>query len=269
VEFGLLGLLEVWDQGQGVSFGRGRESALLAILLLRANTPVSADLLVRELWTEPAPPNAAKSVQQYVSRLRRRVGERLATTPGGYVLSVGPDELDCDRFESLAARARDALAAGDAGTAAELLSAALALWPGPALADFRYEEFAQDAIRRLERDRRRARADAVDAQLVLGNHDRVPPEFGELIEEDPHWERPRAQLMLALYRSGSQSEALEVYRSTRTLLDDELGIEPSRDLQELERAILNHDPALGGTPKTTGAAAPIRRRRAALLVAGG
>jgi DNA-binding SARP family transcriptional activator/ABC-type branched-subunit amino acid transport system substrate-binding protein len=269
VEFGLLGLLEVVDGHEGVTVGRGKESSLLAILLLHANEPVSADRLIRELWGERSPENAAKSVQQYVSRLRKSLGaERLLTTPGGYVLQVEPDELDCDRFQRLATEGRSALESGDAKSADRLLSTALGLWRAPALADFRYDGFAQEAIRRLESERREASADRVDARIALGQEDRVLPELRGLIEEDPHWERPRGQLMLALYREGRQSDALEVYRETRAVFDSELGLEPSRDLQELERSILNHDPALEGQARQIRVLRS-RRRGAKLLVAAG
>jgi DNA-binding SARP family transcriptional activator/ABC-type branched-subunit amino acid transport system substrate-binding protein len=251
VEFGLLGLLDVVDRGRAVPIGRGKESALLAVLLLHANNPVSADRLVHELWGERAPENAAKNVQQYVSRLRRHLGaERLVTTPGGYLLEVEPEELDVTQFDQLAADGRSAFESGDAASAERLFSSALGLWRGPVLADFRYDEFAQDAIRRLEAERRRVRADRVDAQLALGRADRALPEVQELIDEDPHWERPRGQLMLALYRTGRQSDALDVYRTTRSVFDRDLGLEPSRELQELEREILNQDPALGTRPST-------------------
>jgi DNA-binding SARP family transcriptional activator/ABC-type branched-subunit amino acid transport system substrate-binding protein/streptogramin lyase len=253
VEFRLLGLLEVASGNDTIPLGHGKESALLAVLLLRANEPVSVDRLIGDLWGESPPPNAGKNVQQYVSRLRRRLGaERLERTPGGYLLHLEPDELDSNCFERLAIDGRRALDAGDFDAADRLLTEALALWRGPALADFRYDDFAQEDSRRLEGWRRTATADRVDARLADGPAERVLPELDALVAEDPLWERPRGQRMLALYRAGRQSEALDAYRTTRRLLDAELGIEPSRELQELERAILNRDPALN---------APTRRRR--------
>jgi YVTN family beta-propeller protein len=247
VRYGLLGLLEIVEGGETVSVGRGKESALLAILLLHANQPVSTDRLVADLWGEQPPENAVKNVQQYVSRLRRALGaDRLATTPGGYSLHVEPDELDYDRFEHLAAEGRTALESGDAGAADKLLTSALDLWRGPALADFAYDEFAQETARRLEGERRTTVADRIDARLALGQDAGLVAELQQLIEEDPLWERPRGQLMLALYRSGRQSEALDAYRDTRAMLDRELGLDPSPELQELERSILNQDPELGG-----------------------
>jgi DNA-binding SARP family transcriptional activator/ABC-type branched-subunit amino acid transport system substrate-binding protein len=267
VNYGLLGLLEIVEGGETVSVGRGKESALLAILLLHANTPVSTDRLVADLWGERPPENAVKNVQQYVSRLRRVLGaDRLATTPGGYSLRVEPDELDCDRFEHLAAEGRTALESGDVGAADRLLTSALDLWRGPALADFAYDEFAQESARRLEGERRATVADRVDARLALGRDDSLVAELHQLIDEDPLWERPRGQLMLALYRSGHQSEALDAYRDTRAMLDRELGLDPSPELQELERSILNQDPELGGhRRRPTGAR---KSHRALIAVAG-
>jgi DNA-binding SARP family transcriptional activator/ABC-type branched-subunit amino acid transport system substrate-binding protein/streptogramin lyase len=264
VEFALLGLLEVASGREPVALGHGKESALLAILLLHANEPVAADRIVDALWGDGASANVGKSVQQYVSRLRRRLGPaRLETTPGGYMMRVEPGELDRDRFQALAREGRDALDQGDSAGAARRLTDALALWRGPALADFRYEAFAQDEIRRLEGARRTAAADRIDARIALGDEDRALAELDGLIEEDPLWERPRGQLMLALYRAGRQSDALEAYRATRVLFDDELGIEPSRELQELERAILNHDPTLDGQTRTR---LRVKRRRTAMAL---
>ncbi|HUK45092.1 MAG TPA: BTAD domain-containing putative transcriptional regulator [Gaiellaceae bacterium] len=267
MNFGLLGLLEVLEGGEPIAVGRGKESALLAILLLHANEPVSTDRLTHGLWGERAPENAAKNVQQYVSRLRRVLGpDRLETTPGGYALHLQPGELDSERFEQLAGDGRAALELGNAASAERLFTTALDLWRGPALADFRYDEFAQEAVRRLESERREATADRVDARLALGQEVRVRPELEQLIDEEPLWERPRGQLMLALYRTGRQSEALDLYRDSRALLDRELGLEPSPELQDLERGILNQDPALGSRRRRT---LGVRRRHVVLLAAAG
>jgi DNA-binding SARP family transcriptional activator/ABC-type branched-subunit amino acid transport system substrate-binding protein len=264
VNFDLLGLLQLTEEGEPVAVGRGKESALLAILLLHANEPVSTDRLTHDMWGERPPENAANNIHQYISRLRRVIGpDRLETTPGGYALHLQPGELDVERFEQLADDGRAALERGDAPAAEQLLTTALDLWRGPALADFRYDEFAQEAVRRLESERRAASADRIDARLGLGQDDRVRPELEQLIEEEPLWERPRGQLMLALYRSGRQSEALDLYRKTSALLDRELGLEPSPELQALERGILNQDSALGSSRRT-----PLRaRRRRAVLIA--
>jgi LacI family transcriptional regulator len=255
VEFGVLGLLQVQDGGAAVSIGPGKESALLALLLLHRNEPVSPERVGVKLWATPPPASSQKSVQQYVSRLRRRIGAgRLTTTAAGYVLHTEPDELDAERFDRLAGEGRAALENGDAAVAERLFSDALALWRGPALADFRYEDFAQGEIRRLEAERRGVVSDRVNAMLALGREEFALPELEGLIEADPLWERPRAQLMLALYRAGRQSEALEVFQQTRALLDREVGLAPGNELQELQRAILNQDPAIGGaSPAPAGA----------------
>jgi branched-chain amino acid transport system substrate-binding protein len=268
VRFKILGLLEVSDESHVLSLPRGKERALLAVLLIRANEPVSTDRLIDELWGERPPEHAAKTVQVYVSRLRKTLGaERVTTTPAGYVIHASGSEVDSREFERLAREGREAFEADDAKRAARLFSEADALWRGPALADFRFEPFAQAEIRRLEELRAGARADRIDVRLARGEADAVLAELEQLVSEQPLWERPRRQLMLALYRSGRQAEALDLYRKTRALLADELGIEPSPELQELERAILNQEAAL---------AAPTRReprarasRGAALLAAGG
>jgi branched-chain amino acid transport system substrate-binding protein len=262
VKFGLLGLLLVdGPDGQALP-SPGKERALLALLLLNANAPVSSDLAISALWEgEAAPATAAKSVQVYVSRLRKTLGqERLTTATTGYVLRVEPGELDVERFEQLAREGGGALAADEPSRAEATLSAALELWRGPALADFRYDPFAQAEIRRLEGLRDGARADRIDARLAAGRSEAVIPELESLVLEHPLWERPRAQLMLALYRCGRQSEALELYRSTRALLDSELGIEPGPTLQGLEHAILNQDPALGEPDRIRAPRTRSRRR---------
>jgi DNA-binding SARP family transcriptional activator len=260
VEFRLLGPLEVRGAREAYEPPAGKERALLAVLLLRANQPVSSDELVTELWGDSAPTKPGKNVQSYISRLRRRLGDdRIATTPAGYVIRVDPDELDVERFERLAAEGAAKLAAGETARAQDILTEALALWRGPAFADFRFDSFAQAEIRRLESVRDSVVADRIDAVLAR-SPERVIPELESLIASKPLWERPRAQLMLALYRTGRQSEALDLYRDTRTLLGAELGIEPSPELQQLQRAILNQDPALI-PPSLPSDARPTRRRR--------
>jgi predicted ATPase/class 3 adenylate cyclase len=183
-----------------------------------------------------------------VSQLRRAFGEedegRLRTHAPGYVLTVGPDELDVDRFESLLASGSEAVASDRHAAAADSLREALALWRGPALADFRYEPFAQAAIARLEELRLVALEQRIEADLELGREAGVVAELEALIAEHPMRERLRGHLMLALYRCGRQADALEAYQSTRRTLVNELAIEPSPALQDLERAILRHDASL-------------------------
>ena len=227
----------------------GKPRALLARLALEPGRVVSADALVEALWDEP-PASAHKVVQVYVSQLRKALGaDAIETRAPGYVLRAGQDETDLGRFEQLADAAREAR---EPARRAELLREALELWRGRALEEFDDEPFAEAAARRLAELRLHALEERIDAQLELGEHARLVPELEALAAQEPLRERPRAQLMLALYRSGRQAEALERYRSGRQLLVDELGIEPGPALQELERAILRQDAALaqpGGQPR--------------------
>jgi DNA-binding SARP family transcriptional activator len=283
IEFRLLGPLEVVADGRAIALPAAKPRALLALLLLDRGRVVSTDRLTEGLWGERPPETAPKVLQVYVSQLRKAVGaERLETRPPGYALRVEPDELDVARFERLLEEGRDALAGGDAAAASERLGGALALWRGPALAEFRYEPFAREAVERLDELRLAAIEERVEADLRLGRHAQLVPELEGLVAEHPLRERLRAQLMLALYRSGRQAEALEVYRDTRRALVEELGIDPGPELQELERAILRQDPELASTRSpvaTIGTAppSPLARRRLlpvlaaalALLVLGG
>lgn len=252
VEFRLLGPLEVRVDGRALSLSGTQQRALLAMLLLHANEPVSPDRLVEELWGEHAPRTAPASLRVAVGKLRSLLGEehraRLETIPGGYRLRVEPEELDAAQFESLVAEARtrrplDALA---------LLDEALALWRGPPLADQPYSTFAQNEVRRLSELELAAREDRVEAELALGRHAEVVPELQSLVAEHPLRERLRAQLMLALYRSGRQAEALGVYRQGRRALKAELGLEPGQELRRLEQEILNQSPDLGAAEGTIG-----------------
>ena len=252
MEFRLLGLLEVSGDKGRILIPRGRESQLLALLLVRRNEPIPTDRIVEELWGERAPQNAAKSVHIYVSRLRKALGpDRLETTPGGYRVPVAPDELDIVAFEDLAARGQAALEAGDAEMAQRALSEALALWRGEPLADFAYDAFAQEEQRRLRERRNGVIADYIDAGLALGRASAAIPELERLVAAEPLWERPRGLLMLALYRAGRQADALDLARATRTLFRDELGLEPSAAIRDLELRILNHDPELGAPDVST------------------
>lgn len=256
MEFRILGPLEAVEHGLSLPLGAGKQRALLALLLLHRGEVVPAERLIDELWGEHAPPTAAKSVQVYVSQLRKALGDGLLETRGGgYVLRLDPEQLDVDRFERLLERGRELLAAGDAHAASKALSAALALRRGPPLAELAYEPFAQPVVARLEELLLAALEERIEADLALGRHREVVPELEHLVRESPLRERLRSQLMLALYRSGRQADALEVYRDGRRLLVEELGLEPSRSLQELERKILTQDPAL----EPPGAAGPIPR----------
>ena len=265
MDFRILGPLEVTDQGREPAIAAGKQRALLAILLLHANEVVSSDRLIEELWGERAPASAAKSLQVYVSRLRHAL-ERgdgngadsvVVTRGGGYLISVGPGELDLERFERLLEEGSGALADGAPERALELLREALALWRGPPLAEFAYEPFAQQVIARLEELHLTALELRIEAGLALGEHARLIGELETLVKHHPFRERLRAQLMLALYRSGRQAEALEAYQQARRTLVEELGIEPSRELEELQRAILAQDPSLE-RPRSAATTLPAR-----------
>ncbi len=245
MEFRILGPLEVWDGGAEVSLGGPKPRALLAGLLLHPNEVVPTDRLIDELWGEDSPEDAAAALRVNVSRLRKALPQDVLTTRSpGYVIRVEPDELDLHRFERLVDEGRSLLARGLAADASERLRDALSLWRGPALADFAYESFAQAAIARLEEIRLAAVELRIDADLALGRHDELVGELEALVAEHPLRERLRRYLMTALYRSGRQAEALDAYQDARRALVDELGIDPSPALQELERAILRQDPSL-------------------------
>jgi DNA-binding SARP family transcriptional activator len=241
MEFRILGPLEVRRDGVPLSPGGPKQRALLALLLLHANEPVSRAALIDGLWGERPPETAAKALQVYVSQLRRTLGrERVRTQPGGYRLVLEPDAVDLSRFERLVAEARAATPAA----AAPKLREAIGLWRGPALADVADEPFAQAEVGRLEELRLAAAEALAEAELALGRHAQLVPELEGLVAHNPLRERLRGQLMLALYRSGRQADALDAYQAVRSTLIDELGLEPGRALQELELSILRHDSTL-------------------------
>jgi len=229
--------------------------ALLAILALEVGHVVSADRLVEELWPEEPPDTAAHAVQVYVSQLRKALGAHaISTRRPGYVLELDPERIDVHRFARLADDGRAALQAGDPIAAEHALREALALWRGPALADFTYEPFAQAEIARLEELRLVAHEERVAADLELGRHAGLVSELEGLVHTQPLRERLREQHMLALYRSGRQAEALAAYRRARETLVEEVGIEPGPALRALEAAILRQDESLL-LPSTLAAAA--------------
>jgi len=254
VEFRILGPLEVWHEGRPVRLGGVKERALLVVLLLHANEPVSADHLIDELWGPHPPATARKSLQVRVAGLRRALGDDiLLTRGGGYLIRLARDELDLHRYERMVGDAERALADGEPGAASAMLRDALSLWRGPALADFTYDSFAQPAIARLEELRLGALELRIDAELVLGLQARLIGELQELVAAHPLRERLRGQLMLALYRDGRQAEALDMYQRGRQQLVAGLGLEPGPALQKLQQAILRQEPSL-----ETSAAAPQR-----------
>lgn len=271
MELRILGPLEVSSGDGPLPLGGPNQRALLALLLLHANAAVSRERLIDDIWGESPPKTAEVSLNGYVSRLRKLLrngdGVVLETRSDGYALVLDPERLDVTRFQRLIAEAREARLEGRPGDAEKLLEASLALWRGRALADLEYAPFAQSEIARLEELRLGAIEDRIETQLELGRHSAVVGDLERLVVEHPYRERLRAQLMLALYQGGNQAAALELYRSTRKLFADELGIEPGAELQRLEHAILNQDPTLEPRQPALGRARPgrIPRRRGVAL----
>ena len=244
VELRLLGPIEVGRDGAPSALGGQKPRALLAVLALEPGRVVSVDRLVEALWPGEPPETAAHAVQVYVSQLRKALGPVIATRAPGYVLELDPEHVDVHLFSRLAQEGRAALEGGEAAAAEVALREALALWRGPALADFVYEPFAQTQIARLEELRTVVVEERIDADLALGRHAELVSELEALVQAEPLRERPRAQLMLALYRSGRQADALAVYRAARETLVEELGIDPGPELRELEAAVLRQDESL-------------------------
>jgi DNA-binding SARP family transcriptional activator len=241
LDFRILGPVEVWDDGQQLQLGGPKQRGLLAILLLEESRVVSTDRLIDLLWGEQPPPTAATSLQNFVSQLRKLLGAAvLVTKPPGYQLQLEPGQLDLERFRLLV----DAARREDAEIRAAKLREALGLWRGPPLSDLAFEPFAQNEIARLEELRLAALEERIEADLDAGRHADVVAELESLVREHPLREKLRRLLMLALYRSGRQAEALQAYHEARRKLVDELGIEPTAGLQQLHGAILRQDPTL-------------------------
>ena len=241
LDFRILGPVEAWDDGAQLQLGGPKQRAVLALLLLDAGRVVSTDRLIDALWGEQPPATAATSLQNFVSQLRKVVGaDVLVTKPPGYRLQLEREQLDLERFRRLVERSRQEGAAQRATTLRE----ALALWRGPALADLAFESFALGESARLEELRLAALEERIEADLESGRHGDLVGELEALVREHPLREQLQRSLMLALYRSGRQAEALQVYHDARRTLVDELGIEPSAALQQLHGAMLRHDPQL-------------------------
>ena len=251
----ILGPLEVRDGDTEVPLRGGQQRKLLAILLLHHGEAVSSDRLIEELWDGKPPETAAKALQGYVSSLRKQLGpETVQTVGAGYRMQVAAEDLDASHFEELLAAARSL----ERAPAGAKLREALALWRGPALADFAYDNFAQHETERLENLRLTATERRIDLELALGHHVDLVPELEALVRAHPLDERLRGHLMVALYRSGRQAEALEAYGNARTALLDGLGLEPSEELQALQRQILAHDESLAAPARVE----PLRPTRA-------
>jgi DNA-binding SARP family transcriptional activator len=253
VQFRILGTFEVTDGDRVLELGGLKQRSVLAILLLAANRVIPLDRLIDQLWGEEPPPQATGSLQAYISNLRRALEPQrapreparvLRSRPPGYVLAVDPDEYDAARFERLAAEGHALLGHGRPRAALELLTEALALWRGPALAEFAAEPFAGAQTVRLEELRAVAVEDRIAADLALGHHATAVPELQRLITEQPLREQLWGHLMVALYRCGRQGEALATYQGCRRRLGDELGIDPGPTLKRLELDVLHQAPAL-------------------------
>ena len=255
----ILGALEVAGPGGLASLGGTKQRAVLAQFLLRPGHVVAEDRLVAVVWGDHAADGARHTLQVYVSNLRRAIetvepgaGQLLERAGVGYRLSIAPDDVDAGRFAALSERGRALAADGRPGPALALLDEALALWRGPALADFD-EHWASAEARRLDELRLATLEARVDAGLALGRHGDLIAEIERLVDEHPLRERLRGQLMLALYRAGRQADALAAYRAAHRHLSTEVGVEPGPELRTLERRILDHDPALA-TPAPPDAA---------------
>ena len=267
LQFRILGPLEVTRDGAVVDLGARKQRAVLAVLILSANRVVPTERLIDELWGDSPPDTARSALQVYVAALRKALGDdggALRTSAPGYVLDVEPGALDLDRFTALCAEAH---AASDEARRSELLREALELWRDTPLADLSAEPFAASAIERLAQQRLEVLEQRIDVDLALGRHASLVGELEALVDEHPYRERLRVQLMLALYRSGRQADALDAYRKARRRLDEDLGLEPGPELRQFEAAILRHDerlsldgpvaPALDGPVERSSARRPL------------
>lgn len=265
--FGILGPLQVTDAAQRpIPLGGPRARALLALLLLSPNRSLTSERLVTALWGEDASDGAATTLRTHVATVRRVLAaagaeDALETRTGGYRLALDPADLDADAFEGLVHRGQEALGVGDPERAAELLRTALELWRGDVLADLGPPDFAEAVVTRLAELRVVAEETAMAAALALGQHREVVPRLQELVGAYPFHEQFSGQLMLALYRSGRQVDALAVYAETKARLAEELGLDPGPDLQALETAVLRQDPALLLSVDETTPVAPVRSVR--------
>ena len=277
MEFRVLGPLDVRLGGETLALGGGKQRAVLAVLLLRAGEVVSVERLVDEVWGDDPPPSAAHTLESYVSRLRQLFnghGPRLVRRGAGYALELGDATLDARGFAELQERGSLAAAMEEHAETVELTALALAMWRGPALADVALASAGRAEADRLEELRLRTYELRFDAELALGRHEHAIGELQKLVAQNPYRERFVAQLMLALYRAGRHAEALDVYEQTRRRLDEDLGLQPSADLQQLSGQIVRQDPTLRRpTPQATAftRASPTKQktRRAAVLVATG
>jgi DNA-binding SARP family transcriptional activator/ABC-type branched-subunit amino acid transport system substrate-binding protein/outer membrane protein assembly factor BamB len=264
LDFRILGPFEVLDGERELRLGGIRQRSVLAILVLRAGETVSSDRLVDELWGDEPPADAQTALQQHVSRLRKQLEPHavLLTRAPGYALDLEPGQIDLERFRALREQGREALREGRPDEAATILRSALALWRGPPLSDLANEPFVAAAARELEDEQLSVLESRIEADLACGRHAELVGELTALVRAHPLRERPTALLMIALYRSGRQADALEAYSDARQTLVAELGLEPGPELQALQQSILTHDESLRAprSPAT-------RRRRRWLALA--
>jgi DNA-binding SARP family transcriptional activator/DNA-binding beta-propeller fold protein YncE len=273
VAFSLLGSLEARVDSERLPLGGARQRSLLALLLLHANEPVSRERLIEGVWGAERPSTIAAALNVHLSKIRKLLAAAggdaaLVTEPHGYVLRVDPERLDLHCFERLAREGREALVAGNPEEAAATLDRALALWRGPPLDELALDASVDAALGRLRELRLSAFEDRFEAGLATGRHIELAAELEEFVREHPLRERARAQLMVALYRSGRQSEALQAYRDVRMLLAEELGLDPGPELQRLEKAILVQDASLAVSAPTGPSTGRNVRRLAAVAAVG-
>lgn len=248
MRFSVLGSIEVTADAAPLELGGVKQRAILGYLVLHANKVVPTSHLLRAMWDGAPPPTARKMIQNAVSGIRRVLTGQseaaLRTHAPGYQLHVDPETVDLHRFRALARDGRQTIADGEPEQGAELLRAALSLWRGRALADLVEAGYRWSELTAVEDERLSTLEDRLDAELACGRHREITPELEVLTATEPLRERLCQQFMLALYRSGRQADALRIYRRTREALVDSLGLEPGRDLQELQQSILDHDAAI-------------------------
>ena len=258
---GILGPVELAGEGP-VRLGGVKERCLLAALAVHCGEAVSAGGLVDALWADDPPRTAAKTLQNYVLRVRRALagwaGLAIVTQPAGYCLRASPGMVDAVLAESLIGEGRREMAGGDPAAAARLLRQALGLWRGPALQEFADRPFAAAEASRLEELREAALEDLFDAELALGRHHEVVGELEALVTGGPLRERRWGQLMVALYRDGRQAEALDAFDRLRQVLEQDLGVDPGAELRDLHQAILRQSPGLAWHPRQRPQAEAVR-----------
>jgi DNA-binding SARP family transcriptional activator len=244
MQYRVLGPIEVEDAGRPLALRGVKQCALLGIFLLHPNEVLTPDRLLEDLWGGNPPGTGRTALGMQIWRLRKFLGEAggaLETHPSGYLLSVEPDSVDLYRFETQLSDGDRSMKAGAFATAAKTLRQALDLWRGRAFEELAYEPFARGEIERIEEERLLAFEERIEAELALGHGANLVGELELLVSEHPLRERFRSQLMLALYRSGRQAEGLAVYQDARRVLRDELGLDPSPALHDIQQAILRQD----------------------------